>query len=108
MENNYPEEDELEKIKTWEHNDFPGLLDYCMSLWTFSDYATKRSGNYRFATGGWSGNESLIEALGENKVFWISCWYSSTRGGLHIFKLPKYALPKKTKKKSPEERYGGR
>lgn len=90
MEDNYPEEEELEKIKNWPHEDDYGkLLEYCMSLWTFKDYATKRGGNYRFATGGWSGNESVIYALEDNKIFWMSCWESSSRGGLYKFKLQK-------------------
>ena len=98
MEDNYPEEDELEKIKTWPHeNGYTGLLDYCISIWTFSGWAEKkRAGKYRFATGGWSGNESIIEALTENHIFWMSCWESSHRGGLYWFVLPKTKKEKKS------------
>lgn len=99
MEGNYPEEDELDKIKNWPYEDFKGLLDYCMSLWTYSDYATKRGSNYRFATGGWSGNESIIYALEENKIFWMSCWMLSARGGLYKFKIPKWKKEQKLKKR---------
>ena len=89
MDDMYPDEDELKTIKEWPYTDFVGLLEYCMGLWQFKDYATKRGRNYRFATGGWSGNESIIEAMGENHIFWMSCWESSHRGGLYKFKVEK-------------------
>ena len=41
----------------------------------------------RFATGGWSGNEDVIEALRENFVAWAMAWKLSASGGLHIFRL---------------------
>jgi len=37
------------------------------------------------ATGGWSGCESVIEALQHNSFFWRSCWYKSIRGGYYEF-----------------------
>src|SRR5699024_6683836 len=42
---------------------------------------------YRFATGGWSGNEAIIHALRAN-LFTLYTWRMSMRGGLHIFVLP--------------------
>jgi hypothetical protein len=91
MEDNYPEMHELENIKNWPHEDPEGLMDYCISMWMWgSEESIKRpNGVYRFATGGWSGNESIIEALGENTLFWMMHWESSHRGGLHIFKIQK-------------------
>ena len=38
------------------------------------------------ATGGWSGNEQLINAM-EKTVFWSVFWRASFSGGLHILKL---------------------
>jgi|SRR5690625_1557337 len=40
---------------------------------------------WRFLTGGWSGNESLIGALRENLMVWGFAWQVSTKSGLHIF-----------------------
>lgn len=88
-DDNYPTQEELDKIKSWPHTDFVGLVDFCISIWTFGDWATRKGSRCRFATGGWSGNEDIIEALRENRVFWMSCWDSSHRGGLYIFKLPR-------------------
>lgn len=42
---------------------------------------------YRFATGGWSGNESIVRALCANCLTFYT-WWMSVRGGLHIFVLP--------------------
>lgn len=39
----------------------------------------------RFATGGWSGNESVISALKTN-IMGAFSWRLSASGGLHIFK----------------------
>jgi len=37
------------------------------------------------ATGGWSGCESVIQALQQNRIFWGECWYKSMRGGYYEF-----------------------
>src|SRR5262245_55643391 len=42
----------------------------------------------RFATGGWSGNESIISALTDNLMCAALCWQLSARGGLHIYQVP--------------------
>jgi len=88
-DDNYPDEEQLAKIKAWPYDDFQGLVDFCIAIWTFKDWATRKGRSCRFATGGWSGNEDIIEALQENHLFWMSCWESSHRGGLFKFKLPK-------------------
>lgn len=43
----------------------------------------------RFATGGWSGNESIINSLNTNWKVRAMCWQLSARGGLHIYELLK-------------------
>ena len=39
------------------------------------------------ATGGWSGNESVIRALSCNGLFWSLCWDRSVRGGGYWFTI---------------------
>lgn len=48
-------------------------------------YANPQDRYLRLATGGWSGNEDLIEALAANTVAWGATWRLSTWGGLHLF-----------------------
>jgi len=91
----YPESHELEKIRTWSHaNGFvcwTTLLGYVENLWKYSDYFHKPDGAseklYSISTGGWSGNEEIIEAMKQNTMFWMMCWVSSHRGGHHKFEV---------------------
>lgn len=84
----HPTEKEIEKIKNWEHEDgFDKLLEYVLTVWWC--LGIRRRGNiWRLATGGWSGNEEIIHALKQNNLFWMTCWNSSHRGGLHKFYVP--------------------
>ena len=43
------------------------------------------------STAGWSGNESIIYAMQNNKsMLWNLTWVQSRRGGHHIFELKEY------------------
>jgi hypothetical protein len=87
----YPTDEALEKIEKWEINksdDYIKLLDFCRSLWFYPDYCKKEGKVYTFITIGWSGNESIIGALHNNFLFYINYWYSSERGGKHVYCPP--------------------
>jgi len=86
---NYPTEEFLEWIKTYDTIKEP-VLELIQEVWL----AFQQMGRawvddnvYSFATLGWSGNEAMIMALNENRLFWAMYWQSSERGGLHIFKI---------------------
>jgi len=87
----YPTDEELEKIKNWPYTDFLGLAEYIVNLWHYGDPWVKLTGKkvktLRLATGGWSGNESIVSALHENTMFQMMCWEKSERGGLYIYKI---------------------
>jgi hypothetical protein len=91
-EGEYPSEAELKAITEYERPDydFKALLESIKSMWKFSDcgYWQQKGRVFKISTGGWSGNESIIEALQENFVFWSLCWYSSRRGGAFQFRCP--------------------
>lgn len=91
MQDEYPEEHELRNIKRWDYKDFYGLMEYVEELWKYADvgYWNRDCGSYRISTGGWSGNESIIGALQENRMFWGMCWISSKRGGHYVFEIRK-------------------
>jgi len=85
----YPSDEDLTLIRNWKMKHVTGLMDFVESLWSYADWGWKQKGrHYSISTGGWSGNESLIEALKKNQIFWAVCWYSSTRGGHYEFELP--------------------
>lgn len=92
--NGYPAEITLETIAHWEvksQESIKGLIAYVNDLWHFGDWGHKLEGKqvlyWQLHTGGWSGNESIIEALQSNLLFWMMCWQKSTRGGHHWFKI---------------------
>ena len=91
MKDEYPEEHELKKIAEWDYKDFPGLMGYVKERWKYADCGYWKRGRkyYRISTGGWSGNESIISALIQNRMFWAMCWVSSERGGHYVFEIRK-------------------
>ena len=85
-EHGYPTDDELQKIRKWPPADDDGLLRYVADLWYYPDRATETApGQWYFSTGGWSGNESIIDAMSENYVFWMMWFQSLSRGGHYCF-----------------------
>ena len=85
----YPEDEDLESIKKWPHQDFHGLMEFIKGIWWCSDWGfSEKDGIYSLSTGGWSGNEEIIGAMRQNYIFWSLCWMSSRRGGHHEFEIP--------------------
>mgnify|MGYP000028246386 CR=1 FL=1 len=98
-----PEEHELAAIRAWtpwrdgEPGDCPSdqwvgwhdLLNYVRARWTCvnAEYWTEYGPLIRAATAGLSGNESLIQALRANPLFWSQCHVLSLCGGLYLFDL---------------------
>lgn len=101
-EDGYPTESALNIIREWtfEMSDRE-LFDFIKSIWWMPDWGWKEceaidelTGDgvycYYISTGGWSGNESIIQAMQENKwMFWHMHWVQSRRGGHYIFELRK-------------------
>jgi hypothetical protein len=91
-EDDYPTDAACNHIKGWPLDDVKGLLEFICSLWRYPDYAkvaeVEDYTEFRLSTGGWSGNESLLGALREHPIAWPFAWFSSQRGGHHVFKVP--------------------
>lgn len=91
----YPTEETLAFIRS-ARVDFRKLLSFVHKAWqTPGDVEAWRTDDglrFRFVTLGWSGNEELIQALEDNKIFWFMCWQSSVRGGSFEFMVPNHAL----------------
>jgi hypothetical protein len=96
----YPEQHELNRIKNWDFRDIFSLIDFVASRWNWQDWGVKKYWDkdkyskseilkVEFHTGGWSGNEDLINALLENRL--VCIWYESwRRGGHYYFEINPY------------------
>jgi len=89
-------------------DDIQPWLELCAQVWNI-DYGSVRrelspteasivhAGRddrfYRFATGGWSANESIIYAMRKNHIAYALTWRLSGRGGLHIFSYSVHLEP---------------
>lgn len=89
--NYYPDDNELATIRNWDYKAFDSLMSYVKECWKYADCGYWKKGRkyYRISTGGWSGNESIIAALIQNRMFWSMCWVSSKRGGHYVFEIRK-------------------
>lgn len=102
-EDGYPTEATLDAIRTWPFQDFETsnrLLDFVAAAWHWPDFGVSHKLRpaerelvhvedgerfLRLATGGWSGNESLIAAL-EKSQGAFGMWRLSASGGLEIYR----------------------
>jgi hypothetical protein len=102
----YPTDQTLDAIEYWPHTDWLGLMQFVREAWSDCGWIDQYESKYFHedgpdahtwtwcaATGGWSGNESLVAALDHNTMFSSMCWYASTRGGYHEWRIPKEAKP---------------
>lgn len=95
----YPTEDALEIIRLWSFRDPKGWFDFIKSIWEYVDWGwrekyedcdifpDKKVYRYYISTGGWSGNERIVQAMEENIMLWNFNWIQSRRGGHYIFEL---------------------
>jgi len=95
----YPTDEALEKITKWPWEDIPGLFKFVEDIWFFAEdgylWRDKEpleefGGVYQIwnlSTAGWSGNESIIDAMKQNFIIWSQTAYSWKRGGHHQFRL---------------------
>ena len=101
----YPSDETLDRIERWpvtqQLDGVRTCLDFVVKAWDTRYGSVHRTlmvteqaflapdANetfIRFATGGWSGNESLIHALRRNGIVHGLTWVMSRRGGLHIYR----------------------
>ena len=88
--NMYPTDDELEKIESWNVfeslDNYHAFMNYVRELWTYPDWGWKKDEDtYNISTGGWSGNEEIIQSMKKSRIFWILYWQQTQRGGHYTF-----------------------
>jgi hypothetical protein len=99
----YPTDETLERIAAWKfttRGELHALIDHIRDIWAYADAGyfgvTEEHGEpptWKLSTAGWSGNESVIEALQRNTLFWLVCWQSSRRGGHYEFRASGIRFP---------------
>jgi len=91
-EDGYPEEDVLKKIREWNlvKDGYHDLIRLVQENWKFEEfeYFALNGKNLELHTGGWSGNEDIIDALKQTD-FWTAYWMKTERGGHYYFELKK-------------------
>lgn len=91
----YPTEETLETIEKWDYistGPVP-LLEYVVENWNYGIHESWfKAETFSLATGGWSGNEDVLEALRNNFLFWAMHWDSSHRGGKVVFHLTRQQM----------------
>lgn len=76
----------LEDIRSMDGTQCAAVMDAARQLWAYPDYFRQPApGYWEISTGGWSGNEDIIEAMQDNQVFWSLHWLESRRGGHYKF-----------------------
>lgn len=85
-EDHYPTEETLEAIRSWPIERIPELMEFLKKAWWNPEWGWRQEGDtYYVSTGGWSGNESLIEALRSNAMMWRCLMKCERRGGHYEF-----------------------
>jgi hypothetical protein len=85
----YPTKKELNKLKLLGDNNFEAFILLLQELWQWDNCIKYKTRGKRFwlelHTGGWSGNESIINIIQET-FFWFLYWQKSERGGHYWLK----------------------
>ena len=84
----YPSDETIEAIEKWPVNDFVNCLKFAEKAYQ-KHYGVwkKQDGWIKIATGGWSGNESIVYAL-QNQIYWKAFWLAKTIGGAYYIRDP--------------------
>ena len=98
-----PTDATLERISSWPiktNADFAVVMDFAGRAWSYPDrwecieseadpdWPSHPKRVYRFSTGGWSGNESIIAAIEANEIVQIVGAWSWRRGGHYEYRFP--------------------
>lgn len=90
----YPHESELQRIRDWPwEGDFRPLMEYIHRRWRNADVGYWKQEGDRFAisTSGWSGNEDIIGALEQTRMFRMLCPVSWRRGVHYVYDVQRWS-----------------
>jgi hypothetical protein len=90
----YPSDEAVQWIRDYDDfQHYGALMVFLKSVWWMPAWGWRETRRrYYLSTGGWSGNEELIDALKtSNCFFWSLRWLSSRRGGHYVFEKKRVA-----------------
>lgn len=86
----YPTEEYLEHIRLMDgvmiFEDPWRFVDVIKEGWAYPDYIWEQGKYLYISTGGWSGNEDIIDAL-HHSMFWWVFFFNHRRGGHYTFEM---------------------
>ena len=89
-EEGYPTEEYLEHVQFMDYQQVFAepwrYVDLIKKGWAYKDYIWEEGKKVFISTGGWSGNESIIEAMRQNMFWWVF-WENHRRGGHFTFEM---------------------
>lgn len=94
----FPADAELALIAQWKVPPYEPLMAFVRERWVYLTlwdeheaqdelWPDRKVRRYAISTGGFSGNENLVNALRCNAAFWHACWVQSRRGGHYLFEV---------------------
>ena len=101
----YPTNADLRRLREWAANDPHGWFDFARSIWWAADWGWSQTYDgiddhtrpitvHLISTGGWSGNEAIIDAMQDHHILWSKTWYSHRIGGHYEFRVHRRAEEK--------------
>lgn len=87
----YPSDADLDRLRAWDLADPIGFLKAAQALWWIPDRhwpdEVVAGATFEVHTGGWSGNELVIEAMqaAHGGLLWHYVWEQTRRGGHYTF-----------------------
>ena len=77
----YPDDAQLHGLRTYAGEDRRAWLQQAVDAWSYPDRAVWRDDSLYLSTGGWSGNEEIIDSMRRNVVMWTMTWRLHRAGG---------------------------
>jgi len=89
----YPSDEFLQSVRTYDviKNGPCNLIRSLKDEWRWPDYIRwhPKTRTLKISTGGWSGHEDIMQALAENRMFFMMYWRASLVGGHYTFRIRK-------------------
>src|SRR5574343_1657866 len=93
MPDGHPTDEFLDWIRAYDvlRNGPCKLIRTLQAEWKYPEYIRwhPKTRTLKISTGGWSGHESIMGALAENRMFFPMYWRATVRGGHYTFRIRK-------------------